>query len=606
MPTLHTRPHASRTQQASHRAIRLLATCIVLLATAFAVKPAAALDREAINQALRASVQVIVPDNDFETFSLGSGTVLTAGGLILTNYHVVEGDRRNGLLNDDGLVGIAVIPADLRGEAILKYEGAVVKTSPELDLALVQITGLVDDPDAPLPANLGLTPISLGNSDDLLIGDEINMFGFPGVGGNTPTLTDGIVSGFLDEDRNGDFEWIKTDALISHGNSGGLATDSTGRFIGVPTAGNVDEMGAIGLVRTGNLAIQFFQSHFPGARRDGANITKMEYSEAINRRGQPLNPSVTFASGITDLYAVFDFAGFEDGVDFTYVWYLDGGEILRDSFAWDLGESGSTWLSIYNEEGLDDGFTEVEILYDGASIYRGGVMVGEGSAPEPPPVTDITLSPITFAEDVSGDMPVGAGTTFSGVGEVFAFFDYAGMSNGLPWMTRWYLDGQMILEDQQIWNFGEEGSNYVSLYHPDGLPAGQYSLELYVDGNLLQEGSFSIQAGSSVDPAAVNLIGVVLDRNNRRQAVSGALIVLLQPGVSVDDWIDADFADDMVHGSGTSNRSGDFQLDATVVPGEYYSVVVVHDDYEPITVDDYQIPPDTPNPYELEVTMDRS
>jgi hypothetical protein len=164
----------------------------------------------------------------------------------------------------------------------------------------------------------------------------------------------------------------------------------------------------------------------------------------------------------------------------------------------------------------------------------------------------------------------------------------------------------MVLEDEQVWNFGEEGTTYVSLYHTDGLPAGEYMLELYLDGELLQDGSFTIQEGSAPDPEEITVIGVIADRNNSRETISGALVVFLVPGVTVDEWIGEDFPDDMVHATGTSNRRGEFQLDGTVIPGEYYGIVVVHDDYEPVLVDDFQIPPDATDPYELEVTMDRS
>lgn len=594
-------PHGAAPRRYVHFAI----TFLVLVATAFSIQPAAALDRAGVERALRATVQVIVPDNDFEMFSLGSGTVMNDTGLILTNYHVVEGDRDNGLMNDDAVAGIAVTPPDLRGESILKYFGLVVKTDPDLDLALIQIVALADDPDAPLPANLGLTPIEYGNSDEMMISDEINMFGFPGLGGNTATYTKGIVSGFLDENRDGVYEWIKTDAELNHGNSGGLATDGTGRFVGVPTAGNTDEMGKIGLVRTGNLALAFVKGYFPNPVGNGAQITRVQYAEAVNRRGEPLNPAVKFGAGITDLYAVFDYVGLEDGKDMTFIWYLDGGEILRDSFTWDGGASGSSWSSVYNDNGLDSGFTELEIIFDGVSLYRGGVMVGEGNGPTPVDLNP-AIGEITFAEDIANDEPVNANTTFSGVDVVYALFDFSGMSNGAAWKTTWYLDDRMVLDDEYIWDAGEEGTNYVSLSHPDGLPVGRYTLELSVEGDVLQSGSFTVQESDTPQPKEISVIGVVHDRNNSRTLISGALIVFLTPGTSIQEWIDADFADNLVHASGTSNRRGEFQLDNTVTPGESYSVVVVHDDYEPIAADDHQIPEDATDPYELDVAMDPS
>jgi hypothetical protein len=597
------RPIRTRATRLQRTALRLAMILTALLISASAAQPAAAIDREGITRALLATVQVIVPDNEFEIFSLGSGTVMNDSGLILTNYHVVDGDRPNGLRNDDGMAAIAVAPADLRGESVLKYYGLVVKTHPELDLALIQIVATIDNPQAQLPSNLGLTPITLGNSDDLIISDEINMFGYPDIGSNTPTYTKGIVAGFLDEDRDGIYEWIKTDASLAHGNSGGLATDANGHFVGVPTQVAGDDAGSLGLVRTGNIALEFVRSYFPSSGGDGPSVTNVQFAEAINRRGRAINPGVRFVGGITDLYAVFDHAKFKNGAPFTYVWYRDGFESARDSFAWDSGADGTSWVSLYNDEGLADGFVEVELIYDGQSLYRGGVVIGEVN--QRAPASQPVFGPITFAQDIQGGQPVNAGTVFSDLYEIYAFFDYSGMTNGAEWRTRWLVDGQEVLSSPAVWDAGESGGYYVSLSHDYGLPAADYMLELYIEDDLAQSGGFEVTETDQPAAQPINLIGVVSDEDNSRQLISGALIIFLQPGVTIDNWIDADFPDDMIYGSGTSNRRGRYQLDAKVMPGESYSVVVLHDDYRSITVDDFLIEPDSTDPYELEITMRR-
>ena len=177
------------------------------------------------------------------------------------------------------------------------------------------------------------------------------------------------------------------------------------------------------------------------------------------------------------------------------------------------------------------------------------------------------------------------------------------MTNGTAWMTRWYLDGRNVLEQEAVWDSGESGSYFVSLTHPDGLPTGDYELELYIDGELEQSNTFTILDLGKPLARNINVIGSVLDQDNRRTKISGALIIFLKPGVSMDDWIDSDFAEDMIHGSGTTNRRGIFQLDTTAVPGETYAIAVVHDDYQPITVDGFQIPQDSDDPFELDITM---
>ena len=112
------------------------------------------------------------------------------------------------------------------------------------------------------------------------------------------------------------------------------------------------------------------------------------------------------------------------------------------------------------------------------------------------------------------------------------------------------------------------------------------------------------EGGTNVVAEEVSVTGVVVDSNNSRNTISGAFIVFLQPGRTVREWVDADFADSMIHGTASSNRRGEYQLDNTVVPGEFYSIVVVHDDYEAVAVDEWQIPEEATDPYELEISMD--
>ncbi|GAA4709802.1 hypothetical protein GCM10023263_56780 [Phytohabitans rumicis] len=140
----------------------------------------------------------------------GSGVVLTADGLILTNNHVVEGAR-----------SVRVTLADGRTVA-----ATVVGTDPTADLAVLRAEGVSD-----------LTPAQLGTSANLRVGDSVLAFGSPlGLEG---TVTAGIVSavGRTIEDSGSSLgNLIQTDAPINPGNSGGALVDSTGRVIGINVA----------------------------------------------------------------------------------------------------------------------------------------------------------------------------------------------------------------------------------------------------------------------------------------------------------------------------------------------------------------------------------
>ncbi len=77
------------------------------------------------------------------------------------------------------------------------------------------------------------------------IGDHLSVLGYPGVGGSSLTVTDGIISGF--EDDNG-VRYIKTSAKIEHGNSGGIAVKDSGCVLGIPTfveTGRAESIGRI-------------------------------------------------------------------------------------------------------------------------------------------------------------------------------------------------------------------------------------------------------------------------------------------------------------------------------------------------------------------------
>ena len=139
---------------------------------------------------------------------LGSGVIVSPAGYILTNNHVIEeADEIEVVLNDGR-----------------RASARIIGTDPESDLAVLKIE--LDK----------LPVITLGNSDELLIGDPVLAIGNPfGVG---QTVTSGIVSA-LGRSQLGinTFEnFIQTDAAINPGNSGGALVDTEGRLMGINTA----------------------------------------------------------------------------------------------------------------------------------------------------------------------------------------------------------------------------------------------------------------------------------------------------------------------------------------------------------------------------------
>lgn len=143
--------------------------------------------------------------------STGSGVILDHEGYIVTNNHVVRGAE-----------SITVTLADGNEE-----QAEVVGSDPQTDLALIKIT--VDN---------HVTPIKLGNSESLVVGQEVLAIGNPLGQRFARSVTAGIVSGLnrlLTTEEGLLFQLIQTDAAINPGNSGGALVNLQGELIGINT-----------------------------------------------------------------------------------------------------------------------------------------------------------------------------------------------------------------------------------------------------------------------------------------------------------------------------------------------------------------------------------
>jgi serine protease Do len=138
----------------------------------------------------------------------GSGFIIDRDGFILTNDHVIESAER-----------ITVTLADGRS-----FRAEVVGTDPATDVALLRISGGRDLPE-----------VSLGNSDELRVGEWVCAIGNPL--GYVHSVTVGVVS-FIGRklwDASLD-DYIQTDAAINPGNSGGPLINTRGEVIGINSA----------------------------------------------------------------------------------------------------------------------------------------------------------------------------------------------------------------------------------------------------------------------------------------------------------------------------------------------------------------------------------
>ena len=142
--------------------------------------------------------------------SLGSGVLIDRKGLVLTNAHVVAGAG-----------DVTVVLSDRRS-----FRAEVVGADPDFDIAVLQVSDARN-----LPA------VTLGTSEDLMIGEPVVAIGNPF--GLANTVTTGVVSALHRVIEAGDRvyeDFVQTDAAINPGNSGGALLNIEGRLIGINTA----------------------------------------------------------------------------------------------------------------------------------------------------------------------------------------------------------------------------------------------------------------------------------------------------------------------------------------------------------------------------------
>jgi S1-C subfamily serine protease len=178
--------------------------------------PEGAMDVQGILDRVKASVVTIETRIDGQSglFDEGAGTgvVLSADGLVLTNAHVISGSDDITVRTFDGA----------------SYAASLVGSEPSSDLAVIRVDGAGD-----------LSPAELGVSGELVVGESVIAIGNAFNLGGEPSVTTGIVSAVNRTIEDGNIrlsDLIQTDAAINPGNSGGPLVDATGAVIGINTA----------------------------------------------------------------------------------------------------------------------------------------------------------------------------------------------------------------------------------------------------------------------------------------------------------------------------------------------------------------------------------
>ena len=202
----------------------------------------------------------------------GSGVIISEDGYILTNNHIVNTSSNSSYYQ---LSEATKITVNIYGDDT-EYEAKIIGTDSETDLAVIKID------------KTGLTPATLGNSDNVKVGEFAMAVGNPL--GLQNSVTCGVISALNRDVEDSDgkkYTLLQTDAAINSGNSGGALVNSKGEVIGINTlklfGTGVEGMGfAIPINSTVEIYEQLIQ--YNKVKRPYIGITGIDLDEATAKK----------------------------------------------------------------------------------------------------------------------------------------------------------------------------------------------------------------------------------------------------------------------------------------------------------------------------------
>lgn len=473
----------------------------------------------------------------------GSGTIVSADGLILTNAHIAQGSER--CKTDVLVIGVIARPGD---SPVPTYYADVVQYNTGLDLAVLQISKALDG-RAIAKTSLSLPFVELGNSDDLLLDETLAVIGFSNIdekNNSSTSIRRGTITNFLDESRSGGRAWIKTSASIPGRMSGGGAYNKSGQLIGIPTLqrdtgerancrlvqdtngdGRVNDSdqcipsgGFLDTVRPVQLARGLIRAAQLGLKLGGTSITtplpapkgaptlsRVFFAPGVNSSGMPTQVITSAPGGTKSLYLFFDYKNMSETAVYEVRVQVDGvpNTIFNLSPAvWNGGESGM-WYIGAKEQIWPNGNYQFTILINGVRAESASITLG-GEAKPRPEFSDILFGvlPVTRVE---GNPTVITGTILPPRDTIRAEFVYKNIPQGAKWRQIWYNEGTILTQNPQSVEWKDTGSGKfiasAQVSSGDKLSSGRYRLELYLDEQLAATSDFTIAGESDANQVSV-------------------------------------------------------------------------------------------------------
>ncbi len=454
---------------------------------------------------------------------VGTGTLISADGLILTNAHLA---LPIGACRGDSLV--VALPVRLNEPPIPIYLARVVQADLYRDVAVLQITSALDGSRVE-PSLLNLPFVQIGDPSTILPGNTLTLVGYPDAGGASIAAISGMVTGITAERGGGRASWFRTDADLGGTMSGGGAYDPSGFLVGIPTSSPGTDGSAAGPTclsiqdSNGDLEIDALDPCVPigapitqirpvsfaapliEAARSGfrlahrspliqsipaaqPTISRLFFSTGITEAWLPSQIISAAPTGTSSLYVFFDYAEMRPGTPYELVVTNNGLKMPQFSLgplAWSGDRSGTWYIGTENLT-WPDGNYEFTVLINGEPAATGAIVIG-GAPAEP------TFSNLRFGiPDAAGGFAASGTLLPTQITQIDAQFDYSGLSPGQLWTEIWYLDGSEVSRAERTWDLEAAGQTRVSAINYSGLPLGTYRLDLLIGNRLAATGDVTL------------------------------------------------------------------------------------------------------------------
>lgn len=468
------------------------------------------------------------------TRCIGSGTLISENGLILTNaHHTVRSETCPG---DLIVISMGVTPDEA---PIARFIAVVAQANTGLDLAVLRITSYIDGRLID-PATLSLPFVSPGDSSALQLDDTLTVVGYPSLIEDTVTPLRGTVSSFLNEPIPGVRSWVKFSGEIPGVTTGGAVYDASGVFVGIATSAyrvfpgeetqattecvrfqdsNGDGVVTtedvcvatgrpFGTIRPINMARPLIRAALLGIAIDPLNavltnplldrptprISRVFFASSLNDAGMPSSVIGSLPVGSQSLYLFFDYENMTSETVYEVQVTTDGR--LNRAFSlepvrWSGGERGMWYVGSTNQV-WPNGVTEFTILIDGQVAATQRILIGSVNE------SQASFADLAFGL-IDGENLVGNGfilpTGLPNQGAIVsARFIHRNMAAGTEWTAIWYMNGAEIQGSRQslIWDGPPDGASTTNIQSGTALPAATYRLELYIQGRLAATSDFII------------------------------------------------------------------------------------------------------------------